>query len=187
MKKKLNILAIIPARSGSKSIKNKNLKKIHNIPLIGYSINTAKKSKLINRIIVSTDSKKIRKVAKQFKAEVPFMRPKKFAKDTSKDTEYLKHTINTLRIKENYKADIIVILRPTLPFRNYKIIDKAIKQFSKTKADSLKSITIAKETPFKMWEIYGKKYIKPIFGWKNLKFTNTPRQLLKKFIGKMDM
>jgi CMP-N,N'-diacetyllegionaminic acid synthase len=180
MKKTLNILAIIPARGGSKSIKNKNLKKINNIPLIGYSINVARKSKLINRIIVSTDSKIISKIAKQYKAEVPFMRPKRFARDNSKDTEYLKHTINTLKTKENYEADIIVILRPTLPFRNYKIVDRAIRQFFKTKADSLKSITIAKETPYKMWKIYNNKFIKPVFGWKNLKFTNTPRQLLQK-------
>ena len=88
------------------------------------------------------------------------MRPKRFARDNSKDTEYLKHTISKLKTSENYEADIIVILRPTLPFRNYKIVDRAIKQFINTKADSLKSITIAKETPYKMWKIYNNKFIK---------------------------
>ena len=180
MTKKHNILAIIPARSGSKSIKNKNIKKINNIPLIGYSITVAKKSKLINRIIVSTDSKIIKKISQNFKAEVPFMRPKKISKDYSKDTTYLKHAINTLKSKENYQPDLIVILRPTLPFRDPKVIDRAIKYFIKTKADSLKSITIAKETPYKMWKIYNKKYLKPIFDWKYLKYTNAPRQSLKK-------
>ncbi len=179
-KNKYKILAIIPARSGSKSIKNKNIKKINNIPLIGYSINTAKKSKLIDRIIVSTDSKKIKKIALKFKAEVPFLRPKKIAKDNSKDTEYLAHAIEYLKDKENYSPSMIAILRPTLPFRNPKIVDRIIKYFIKKNADSLKSVTIAKETPFKMWEISNKFYIKPLFGWKKLKLTNTPRQLLRK-------
>ena len=180
MKSKYNILAIIPARSGSKSIKNKNIKKINNIPLIGYSINTAKKSKLINRIIVSTDSNIIKKIAESFRAEVPFIRPKKISKDNSKDTTYLKHAINALKLKENYQPDLIVILRPTLPFRNAKIVDSAIKYFIKSRADSLKSITIAKESPYKMWEVFNKKFLKPVFGWDNLKHTNAPRQSLKK-------
>ena len=87
----MKIVAIIPARAGSRSIKNKNLIQIKNKPLIYYSINSAKKSNLINRIIVSTDSKKIKEVAKRYGAEVPFLRPKKISGFLSRDIEYLKH------------------------------------------------------------------------------------------------
>jgi CMP-N,N'-diacetyllegionaminic acid synthase len=178
-KNKLKILAIIPARSGSKSIKNKNIRKINNLPLLSYSIKTAKKSKLINKIIVTTDSPKIRKIALQFKAEAPFLRPKKISGDYSTDVEYIIHAIKELK-KKHYSPDLIVILRPTLPFRDSTIVDNAIKHFIKTKADSLKSVTIASETPFKMWEITKKKYLIPLFGLKKLNLTSTPRQLLKK-------
>ena len=114
-KNKLKILAIIPARSGSKSIKNKNIRKINNLPLLSYSIKTAKKSKLINKIIVTTDSPKIRKIALQFKAEAPFLRPKKISGDYSTDVEYIIHAIKELkkktllsRFNSYLKADITI-------------------------------------------------------------------------------
>ena len=122
-KSNYKILAIIPARSSSKSVKNKNIKKINNIPLIGYSINTAKKSKLINKIVVTTDSKKIKELALKFNAEVPFLRPKSIAKDNSRDIEFIKHTLKELKRRENYSPNVIVLLRPTLPFRNPTIVE----------------------------------------------------------------
>ena len=181
----MKIVAIIPARAGSRSIKNKNLIQIKNKPLIYYSINSAKKSNLINRIIVSTDSKKIKEVAKSYGAEVPFLRPKKISGFLSRDIKYLKHCINWLK-KENYIPDLIVLLRPTTPFRETKIIDKAIKLVIKNKSDSLRSVSVAKETPYKMWKkkenlcypfLDLKKLIKPIIQDKNL----------INFIGRMDM
>ena len=169
----MKIVAIIPARAGSRSIKNKNLIQIKNKPLIYYSINSAKKSNLINRIIVSTDSKKIKEVAKRYGAEVPFLRPKKISGFLSRDIEYLKHCINWLK-KENYIPDLLVLLRPTTPFRETKIINKAIKLVIKNKSDSLRSVSVAKETPYKMWKKRG-KFILPFFK------TNYPRQKLDKF------
>ena len=175
----MKIVAIIPARAGSRSIKNKNLIQIKNKPLIYYSINSAKKSNLINRIIVSTDSKKIKEVAKSYGAEVPFLRPRKISGFLSRDIEYLKHCINFLK-KENYIPDLIVLLRPTTPFRETKIIDKAIKLVIKNKSDSLRSVSVAKETPYKMWKKKG-KFILPFFGFKKIDKTNYPRQKLDKF------
>lgn len=126
----MKIVAIIPARAGSTSIKNKNLIKIKNKPLISFPIIAAKKSKLINRVIVSTDSIRIKKVALKYGAEVPFLRPKKISGFLSKDIEYLKHCIKWLK-KEKYFPDLIILLRPTTPFREIRVIDDAIKLIKK--------------------------------------------------------
>ena len=174
----MNIMALIPARTGSKSIKNKNLIKINKKHLIYFPIQTAKKSKYINKIIVTTDSKKIKKVSERYKAEVPFLRPKKISQQYSLDIEYIKHALKSLK-KINYIPDIIVILKPTTPFRDVKIIDEAIKKFIKSKKDSLRSVSIAKETPYKMWR-KSKDFISPLMGFKNIKYSNFPRQKLEK-------
>jgi len=100
MKNNIEIHALIPARSGSKGIKNKNIVKINNKELIGYTIDLAKKIKLINKIIISTDSKKIKKIAEKFGAIVPFLRPKKFSKDNSTDLDVFKHYLFWLNKKK---------------------------------------------------------------------------------------
>ena len=106
MKKK--ILAIIPCRSGSKSLKNKNILKIFNKPLVYYSIFFAKKCKFIDRVIVSTDSKKYKKICEKYGAEVPFLRPKRISKDNSLDVDCFKHAISWLKVNYNYNPDIII-------------------------------------------------------------------------------
>ncbi|MDC3100633.1 acylneuraminate cytidylyltransferase family protein [Candidatus Pelagibacter sp.] len=174
----MNIIALIPARAGSKSIKNKNIKKLKNKYLIYYPIETAKKIKIFDRIIVSTDSKKIAKIAKNGGAEIPFFRPKKISKNSSLDIEYIKHFISKMNLKN--KNTIIVILRPTTPIRDHKIIKKAINSFKSGKYDSLRSVSISKESPFKMWIKKNKNLILPFMGEKNIKLTNFPRQKLKK-------
>ena len=121
------VLAVIPARGNSKSIKNKNIKLLFGKPLIYYSINIAKQSKLINRVIVSSESKKIINIAKKYGAEAPFIRPKKFSKDNSRDLGVFLHCLKWLKKKENYIPDLIVNLRPTYPFSSVNIIIKDIK------------------------------------------------------------
>ena len=126
MIKNNKILAIIPARSGSKGLKNKNLKKLGSHPLVAWPINSAKKSQYIDRILVSTDSKKIAKIAKKYGAEAPFLRPKKLSTDKSPSFDLVKHCLNFLRIKKE-TFDYICLLEPTSPFTSYKDIDKSIK------------------------------------------------------------
>ncbi len=172
----MKIVALVPARSGSKSIKNKNLKKINNKPLIYYAINIAKKSKLINEVYVSTDSPKIKNIAIKYGAKVPFLRPKKISGDLSKDIEYIKHFFNYMKFK---KKTVLVILQPTTPQRSVKIIDNAIFQFIKKDGDSLRSVSLARETPYKMWVKRG-KFMDPFLGKKFINFSNKPRQALKK-------
>jgi len=93
---KKKILAIIGARSGSKELKNKNIKKLGNKPLIGWIIESAIQSKLINRVIVSTDSKKYARIARKFKAETPILRPKKLSRDNSRELDFIKHMLKCL-------------------------------------------------------------------------------------------
>ncbi len=168
MKKRFKLIALIPARKGSERIKNKNIYNLNNKPLIAYTIRSAIKSKIFDRIIVSTDSLKYAKISKKYGAEVPFLRPKKFSKSNSPDYEWLKFTINKLD-KENYQFTHFFILRPTSPFRNDKTILRAWREFKKIKnAESLRAVRICKDHPGKMWKIKG-KFIKPIMNLTILK------------------
>ena len=135
--KKQKVLAITLARGGSKEVKKKNIKHINGRPLIWYTIKEALKSKLIDRYIVSTDSKEIKKISLHLGAEVPFIRPKKFATDTASSVKALQHAVQYLEKKENQKFDIIVELMCTNPLKNVNDIDKAIKKIIKTKADTV--------------------------------------------------
>ncbi len=156
----MKIISVIPARGGSKGIKNKNIVKINSKPLIYFSIKQSLKTKLIQRTIVSTDSKKIAKISRQCGAEVPFLRPKSISNDAAKDYSFFSHLIKWLKKNENYTPDLIVQLRPTQPFRSIKLLQKAIELMIKDKkADSLRSISIPERTPFKMWIKKG-RYLK---------------------------
>jgi len=130
-------LSVIPARKGSKGIKNKNIVKLGNKELIYWTINSSIKSKFINKTIVSTNSKKIASISKKYKAEVPFLRPENISNDNSPSIEAVLNIINN----ENFKMFThVVLLQPTSPFRNYFHIDEAIKKIIKVKADSLVSV-----------------------------------------------
>ena len=148
----MNIIAFIPARGGSKGIKNKNIISVKNKPLIAHTINAAKKCKIINDIFVSTDSMKIKKCAINYGAKVPFMRPKNISKDQSTDLEAVLHFNNWYLNYFKKKIDLIIHLRATCPFRKIKTINKAIS-IMKKKRDytSLRSFVETKETPYKMW------------------------------------
>lgn len=156
-KKPLNILAIIPARGGSKRLPGKNIKKLAGKPLIAYSISAALKSKLVNRVIVSTDDKKIAKVARKYKAEIPFIRPAKYATDRATTLSVLIHAVKFLEEKENVIFDIIVLLQLTTPFVNSEDIDKAITTLIKTKTKSCVSVCEVKERPEWVYTLRGSR------------------------------
>jgi len=153
MKKNMNILAIVPARGGSKGLPNKNILPLAGHPLIAYSIKAAKESSLINRTIVSTDFEKIADVSLHYGAEIPFMRPSKFAGDLSTDYDVFVHALNWLAENENYHPDIVVQLRPTSPVRTVEIIDNCIQKLIDSDADSVRIVTKSPITPYKMWRI----------------------------------
>ncbi|MCH7647083.1 MAG: acylneuraminate cytidylyltransferase family protein [Thaumarchaeota archaeon] len=145
----MKVLAIIPARGDSKSIPSKNIQKLGKLPLIAHTIESAKNSKEVNRIIVSTDNKKIAKIAEKYGAEVPFLRPKKFSRDSSSTLDVVQHAIQFLQKVENYTPDIITILLPTSPFRPPNLIDESVKLLKNTKATSVVSVHKTKTHPFK--------------------------------------
>ena len=133
------IICIIPARSGSKGLKNKNLKKLKSIPLIAHSIIQAKKSKYVSKVYVSTNSKKIAKIAEKYGAIVPFLRPNKLAKDNSKVMDAYFNLIDNLPEKKQIKN--FIALLPTSPLRKASDIDSAIKLFFRNNAKTLISCT----------------------------------------------
>ena len=135
-----NILAIIPARGGSKSIPNKNIKKLGNKPLITYPIELAKSIKVINKIVVSTDSEEIAKVARQYGAEVPFIRPAELAKDETPTLPVLQHCVKFLEGNENYKADLILLLYPTCPFLKKETVIETINLLKDKNCNSVISV-----------------------------------------------
>ena len=163
MHKKHNILAIIPARGGSKSVPRKNIKLLGGKPLIAWTIEEAKKSKYINRLIVSTDDEEIAAVAKQYGAEVPFLRPAAISGDRARDIEFLLHTVTFLKEAENYIPDIVVLLRVTSPLKTADNIDEGIELLIRTpEADAVRPIIESPKHPYKMWRISSdKKWLEP--------------------------
>jgi CMP-N,N'-diacetyllegionaminic acid synthase len=159
----MNILAIVPARSGSKSVPHKNIRHCAGKPMLAYSIEHARQSKYINRVILSTDSTAYAEIGREYGAEAPFLRPQEYAQDQSLDIEAFYHCLNYLKEKEGYHADIVVHLRPTYPIRDIQDIDNMIELLLKhNEADSVRSIAPAKEIPYKMWYKDGQGYLTPV-------------------------
>lgn len=161
----MNILCIIPARKNSKGIVNKNIKLIHNRPLIFYTISEAKKSKIINDLVVSSDSLNIKKISKKYNIKNFSLRPKYLASDKSTIDKTLRYELQRIEKIKKKKYEIIVLLQPTSPLRKNRIIDKSINFFLKNykKFDSLITISKFEEpNPFKTFIIQNKKLKKLI-------------------------
>lgn len=173
------VVAIIPARSGSKSVKDKNIRCMNDIPMIAYSIRHALESKYIDRVIVSTDSKEYSEIAKKYGAEVPFLRPAEISGDKSLDIEVFEHALGWLKNNDGYDVDYFVHLRPTHPVRNPVDIDKMLEIIeSNSKATAVRSLSPAKQTPYKMWLFDSKDTIKPVAECDVSEAYNAPRQSL---------
>jgi len=175
------ILCIIPARSGSKGIPDKNIMDFKGKPLLSWSIQQAQQCKYNMKIIVSTDSEKYAEISKQYGAEAPFIRPDKISGDTSTDFECIKHCVDWLKEKEKYVPDIILHLRPTQPCRKIEDINMAIETFisNRDKYDSLRSVIPVEKSPYKMYSINNEE-LRPLFNEvSNIKEPyNQARQLL---------
>ena len=173
-------ICIIPARSGSKGIKNKNTQIVGGKPLIYWTIKEAIKSKFFSKVIVSTDSVKIKKISERYGAECPFLRPKKLSGDTTPTIHVIKHAVRFLKNYMNFtNYDYVVLLQPTSPLRKVSDIEESIKLFlSKKNPSSLISVSeVSDNHPARMY------YIKNNFLLKHPlseKISGTPRQKLKK-------
>ncbi len=159
----MEILAIIPARGGSKSIPRKNILPVLGKPLVSYSIESALRADRITRTIVSTDDDEIARVARSAGAEVPFIRPKDIAGETTPDLPVFQHALSWLEEHERYSPDLVVHLWPTSPYRRDGDIDLAIELLEKNPdATCVRSVTIPSQTPFKMWRRDQGVYLSPI-------------------------
>ena len=151
-----HILAIIPARGGSKGIPRKNIRDFAGYPLIAWSIAAGLQAHTVNRVIVSTDDEEIASVAREYGAEIPFMRPHELSQDRTTDLPVFEHALKWLEDIEAYKPDIVIQLRPTSPIRPRDCIDSAVKTLMEyTEADSVRGVVTAGQNPYKMWRFNG--------------------------------
>lgn len=161
MIKNKKVIALIPARSGSKGIKNKNIIDLNGKPLISYSIEVAQKSEYIDKIIVSTDSEKYKKIVETYGAEVPFIRPNELALDNTKTIDVVLHLIKYLKaVGDAY--DILVLLQPTQPFRTSDMIDEALRFYINNGEKSVASISLVKDNPILIRKIDDNHKLKSI-------------------------
>jgi len=142
------VLCVIPARSGSKGLPGKNIIKFVGKPLIAHSIEQARGSKYIDRVIVSTDSKRIADISERYGAEVPFIRPKRLAKDHVGTIDVLLHAADFLKRTEGYIFDIIILLHANAPLRSAEDVDSCIELLVKERAESVFSVTEAHRNPY---------------------------------------
>ena len=161
-KMKNEILAIIPARGGSKGIPRKNIRLLARKPLIAYSIEASLKSKYIDRVVVSTEDEEIAEISKRYEAEV-IERPKEVARDDSPTIDAIFHALEVLKAEENYEPDIAILLQPTSPLRNAEDIDSAIELFLNADCESVVSVCEFKHSPYWCFVIEG-GYLKSLFG-----------------------
>lgn len=152
----MEILALIPARGGSKGIPMKNLSKLNNKSLLDYSVNSSVNSKFVSRTVISTDDEIIANYSKKFKNVQTIIRPKRLATDKAQIEPVISHVLDHLKSTENYIPELIVLLQNTSPLRTSKHIDAALKKFLKNNFDSLLSATVSHKF---LWKKYRKYFI----------------------------
>jgi YrbI family 3-deoxy-D-manno-octulosonate 8-phosphate phosphatase len=176
----MEILALIPARGGSKSIPRKNIRHLAGYPLIAYSIAAALHSKHITRTIISTDDEEIARIAQSLGAEAPFLRPFEFALDNTPDFPVFTHALSWLDANEDFQPDIVIQLRPTSPLRPPDCVDRAIQTLiDHPEADSVRGVIPSGQNPYKMWRVDDQGRMTPLLELEGVKEPfNAPRQEL---------
>ncbi|WP_115118589.1 cytidylyltransferase domain-containing protein [Synechococcus sp. UW105] len=174
----VKIIALIPARSGSKGVPNKNVRLLGGRSLLEWSIAASLKSRLIERTIVSTDSPEYASLSIGLGAEVPFIRPASISGDTSTDYEFIKHALEWLDAN-NTLPEYIVHIRPTTPFRNPRVVDDAIEAFIESEqATALRSVHLMSESAYKTFELSSDGRLKRLFSESTqLDMANNARQV----------
>ena len=179
MVERREVLAIIPARGGSKSIPRKNIRNFAGYPLIAYSIAAGKAAKNVNRLLVSTDDEEIASIAKDYGAEIPFLRPTELSQDDTPDLPVFQHALAWLEENEGYHPDILVQLRPTSPLRRTIHIDHAVQRLLEhPEADSVRTVCVPFQNPYKMWRIGEDGFLHALLTFDMPEPYNLPRQAL---------
>jgi YrbI family 3-deoxy-D-manno-octulosonate 8-phosphate phosphatase len=174
------VLAVVQARGGSKSIPRKNIRPLAGHPLIAYSIVAGLDARGVTRLIVSTDDPEVAAIAKDYGAEVPFLRPEALAQDDTPDFPLFRHALHWLKEREAYEPDLVVQLRPTSPFRPTGLVDQAVEVlFANPGADSARGVSVPKQNPYKMWTVSEEGLLQPLLERGDLHEPyNMPRQSL---------
>ncbi|MEX2144545.1 MAG: HAD hydrolase family protein [Anaerolineales bacterium] len=178
--KQPEVLAIVPARGGSKSIPRKNAQPFLGHPLVAFSIAAGLQSKSVGRVIVSTDDEALAELARHYGAETPFLRPTEYAQDDSPDLPAFQHALRWLAKNEKYRPDIVVQLRPTSPLRPRDLVDRSVETLlAHNEADSVRGVAPAGQNPYKMWTISKEGGMQPLLKTRGLAEPyNAPRQAL---------
>ena len=146
--RKLNVLAVITARGGSKGLPEKNVRLLAGKPMIAYTIDAAAKSRMLTRVLVSTDDEKIASVAREYGGDIPFLRPPELATDDTPVYPVLCHALEWLEDHEDSRPDYVMLLQPTSPLRSHEDIDNAVRMAMERNADGVISICETKHHPY---------------------------------------
>jgi CMP-N,N'-diacetyllegionaminic acid synthase len=149
------VLAVVPARGGSKGLARKNLRLLGGRPLVAHAVGAGLAASLVERVVCSTDDPEIAEAARQAGAEVPFLRPAELALDTTEDLAVFVHALGWLEQHEGWAPELVVNLRPTSPLRRASHVDEAIRLLCASGAESVKSVCLARQHPHKMWLFSG--------------------------------
>lgn len=173
------VLALIPARGGSKGLPRKNLRLLGGLPLVAHSIRAALAAQSVSRVIVSTDDEEIATVARQHGAETPFLRPAELAADDTADLPVFVHALDWLDRQEGYRPDVVVHLRPTTPLAAPDDIDRGVELLrSHPDADAVRMVTSPLQNPYKMWRVGPDGLLVPLLACGLPEPYNQPRQKL---------
>jgi N-acylneuraminate cytidylyltransferase len=175
----VEVMALIPARGGSKSIPRKNIASFAGRPLIAYSVAAGLAARRVGRVVVSTDDEAIAAIARRYGAETPFLRPAEYSQDETPDLPVFRHALQWLAEHEGYLPEVIVQLRPTSPFRRVRHIDRAVELLlERPEADAVRTVCIPFQNPFKMWRIDADGFMRPLMNAGSPEPYNMPRQAL---------
>lgn len=179
MVNKSKVLAIIPARGGSKSIPRKNIRQLAGHSLLAFSVAAGQQAELVGRVIVSTDDEEIAEVGRTYGAEVPFLRPAALAQDDTRDLPVFQHALRWLADEEGYEPEFIVQLRPTSPLRPPGLVDRALRMLaSDDGVDSVRGVVPSGQNPYKMWRMKASGELVPLLEDGPAEAYNQPRQEL---------
>lgn len=175
----VHVLALIPARGGSKSIPRKNIGLFAGHPLVAYSIAAGLQAASVSRVVVSTDDEEIASVARRYGAETPFRRPEALAQDDTLDLPVFEHALRWLEQHEGYRPEVVVQLRPTSPIRPRDLVDRAVALLREhPQADSVRGVVPSGQNPYKMWRLADEGGMAPLLKTDLSEPYNMPRQKL---------
>ena len=172
-----HVVAVIPARAGSKGIPNKNIQELAGRPLLSYSIAAARLAHSIEHIVVSTDSDEYARIAREYGADVPFLRPAAISRDSSTDYEFMRHLLDWFVARQQPVPEYVVHLRPTTPLREPRLIDEAVDRIrANSAATSLRSVHAMSESAYKTFEIVDNRLVTLCVQSPDLDAANQARQ-----------